>query len=103
MFTSFKETLMRAAILAQADPMAPPDSNGPQMDSPMDTPLHTAPKAGPGAAILYPWLAAQLTLGAVGYLAYKYDITDMLDEAYELVAAISKAFGQTITRAQFDT
>jgi hypothetical protein len=90
---------MRAAILAQADTMAPSDSNGPQMDTPMDAPLHTAPKAGPGAAILYPWLAAQLTLGAVGYLAYEYDVTAFLDKLYELAAAIAKAFGQTYTRA----
>jgi len=78
---SFVESLMRAAILAQ-EAITDPEMSDPFDDtSVVDLPVDPVEKTGPSAMILWPWFAAQLALGFVGYYIVKYDYTDPLAAA----------------------
>jgi len=75
---SFVESLMRAAILAQEAITDPATVDPNDNSSVVDLPVDPVEKTGPSAMILWPWFAAQLALGFVGYYIVKYDITDPL-------------------------
>ena len=73
--TRFEDYLLKAAMLAQEDPMATTETDPAAEVAVVDTP---APM-GVAPLILYPWIAAQLAVGLVGYLAYDNSVNNLYD------------------------
>ena len=90
----FEDYLLKAAMLAQEDPMATTETD-PAAEVAVDT---VAPQ-GVDPLILYPWIAAQLAVAYVGYAAYDKSVTTPLD----VLITLYKLFGAAdadITKAE---
>jgi hypothetical protein len=85
MQTPFTKALLESYRLAQEDPAT--TSVDPASDMP-DTlpPPEGGPTSPPLAPVfLYSWLGAHLALGALGYMAYDYNINGNADFAFEIL------------------
>ncbi len=80
-----------ARRLTQEDPTSP-------VESLADVPATLAPSP----YIVFPWLAAQLFSGFVGFKQYDSAVNDFIDFFYEFMKAFAELFGGTLSRADFD-
>jgi len=78
---SFVESLMRAAILAQAATTDPATVDPNDNPSVVDLPVDHVTETGPSPLILWSWVGAQLAFGFLGYYIVKVDINDPMDAA----------------------
>lgn len=90
---SFQEQLLKIARLSQEDPLAEIDTDL------IDAPAEEAPASlMPAPAILFPWILAQLLVGAAGYMAYKVDLSYFFDDVYEKMTDTEKTAYNTKLR-----
>jgi hypothetical protein len=88
----FITALSKMARLTQEDPASPVES------------LADAPSTlAPSPYIVFPWLAAQLFSGFVGFKQYDSAVNGYLDFIYEFTNAFFEALGGTFPRALFDS
>lgn len=90
---SFQEQLLKIARLSQEDPLAEIDTDL------IDAPAEEAPASlMPAPAILYPWILAQLLVGAAGYMAYKVELSYFFGADYEKLTETEKTAYNTMLR-----
>jgi hypothetical protein len=88
----FITALSKMARLTQEDPASP-------VESLADAPASLAPSP----YVVFPWLAAQLFSGFVGFKQYDSAVNDYLDFLYEVMSAVYEAFlGTPFPRTLFD-
>ena len=80
----FEDYLLKAAMLAQEDPMAPTET-----DPAAEVAVDTCTPQGVDPLILYPWIAAQLAVAYVGSEAYGMSVTRPID----ILTSLNKYFG----------
>ena len=86
---------MKVARLTQEDP---PNS--------IVSPAKTSSASAPSPFVVFPWLAAQLVMGFVGYKQYERALIDYVDlfveGFYQLMAALAALGGGTLSREDYD-